>query len=54
MKNPSSLIYWWEDDLTSEDRSRLMKSINYDGWKGTRKERNKKLVEMYEVWKKWR
>ncbi len=46
------LIYWWEDDLSCDDRIKLMKAINYEGWEGTKEERHKKLEEMYRVWKK--
>ncbi len=46
------LIYWWEDDLTMQDRNDLMKKIGYEGWKGTSEERHERLIEMYKVWKK--
>ena len=44
----SNLILWWENELSCDDRTRLMKAINYDGWKGTREDRHIKLKEMHE------
>jgi len=38
------LIRWWEDELTSEDRRRLMGDYS---WKGPTEERHKKLKEMH-------
>ena len=48
----NNLVSWWENDLTSEDRIKLMKDIKYDGWKGTIEERRDKMIEMYKVWEK--
>ena len=45
----NSLISWWENELSNNDRSKLMKTINYDGWKGTTEERHIKLEEMHNV-----
>ncbi len=47
-----NLVGWWENDLTYEDRTMLMKEINYESWEGTTEERHEKLVEMYKVWYK--
>lgn len=41
------LLYWWED-LTDEERTKLLKGYV---WEGTIKERYIKLKEMYKVWK---
>ena len=38
------LIHWWEDELTGEDRSRLMGDYS---WHGPTEERHKKLREMH-------
>jgi len=43
-----SLIDWWENKLTSEERTDLMKGYS---WHGTIEERHKKLKEMYDDWK---
>jgi len=43
----NSLISWWENKISHDDRTRLMKAINYEGWKGTTEERHAKLKEMY-------
>jgi len=48
----SNLGLWWEDELTCEDRIKLMKEIGDYEWIGTSEERHEKLVEMYKVWKK--
>jgi len=44
----TSLISWWENEISGDDRTRLMKAINYGGWQGTTEERHTKLKEMYE------
>lgn len=42
------LLYWWED-LTDEERTKLLKGYV---WEGTIKDRYIKLKEMDKVWKK--
>ena len=42
--NISKIILWWENELTGEDRTRLMGSYK---WHGTVQERHQKLREMY-------
>ena len=42
------LIRWWENELSGEEKDRLMKGYI---WSGTVEERHKKLGEMHKEWK---
>lgn len=46
MTEINDAIYWWEQELTGEQREIFLKG---DSWKGTIEERHERLLQFYHL-----